>query len=99
MAAKRTLPFRVIRWVWRKRTKYFRRGRILSGTPNVYRPRRDDPVAKPAMERMMKRTLIRYKTKPEVADTNAEQIAGVFAELKTAKGEGVRYLSLRLDAG
>jgi hypothetical protein len=51
------------------------------------------------MERMMKRTLIRYKTKPELADTNAELIAGVFAELKTAKVEGVRYLSLRLDDG
>src|SRR5258707_2964072 len=51
------------------------------------------------METMMKRTLIRYKTKPELADRNAELIAGVFAELKTAKVEGVRYLSLRLDDG
>jgi hypothetical protein len=51
------------------------------------------------MERMMKRTLIRYKTKPELADRNAELIAGVFAELKAAKVEGVRYLSLRLDDG
>jgi len=46
---------------------------------------------------MMKRTLIRYKTKPDMADRNAELIAGVFAELKAAKLEGVRYLSLRLD--
>ena len=45
----------------------------------------------------MKRTLIRYKTKPEMADTNAALIAEVFAELKAAKPEGVRYLSLRLD--
>ena len=45
----------------------------------------------------MKRTLIRYKTKPGMADANAELIAGVFAELKAAKLEGVRYLSLRLD--
>ena len=45
----------------------------------------------------MKRTLIRYKTKPDMADRNAELIAGVFAELKAAKLEGVRYLSLRLD--
>jgi len=67
--------------------------------PNVYQPRRDDPVAEPAMERMMKRTLIRYKTKPELADRNAELIAGVFEELKAAKVEGVRYLSLRLDDG
>jgi hypothetical protein len=46
---------------------------------------------------MMKRTLIRYKTKPELAERNAELIAGVFEELKAAKPKGVRYLSLRLD--
>jgi hypothetical protein len=45
----------------------------------------------------MKRTLIRYKTKPELADTNAALIAAVFAELKAARPEGVRYLSLRLE--
>jgi hypothetical protein len=45
----------------------------------------------------MKRTLIRYKTKPEMADTNAALIAEVFAELKAVRPEGVRYLSLRLD--
>ena len=32
-----------------------------------------------------------------MADRNAELIAAVFAELKTAKPEGVRYLSLRLE--
>ena len=46
---------------------------------------------------MMKRTLIRYKTKPEMAERNAELIADVFEELKAASPEGVRYLSLRLD--
>jgi hypothetical protein len=51
------------------------------------------------MERMMKRSLIRYKAKPELADENAELIAAVFKELKAAKVEGVRYLSLRLDDG
>ena len=45
----------------------------------------------------MKRTVIRYKTKPEMADTNAALIAAVFAELQAAGPEGVRYLSLRLD--
>jgi hypothetical protein len=45
----------------------------------------------------MKRNLIRYKTKPELADANAELIAGVFEELKATKPGGVRYLSLRLD--
>ena len=45
----------------------------------------------------MKRTLIRYKTKPEASDRNAELVSAVFAELKAAKPDGVRYLSLRLD--
>jgi hypothetical protein len=45
----------------------------------------------------MRRTLIRYKTRPEAADENAELIAAVFAELKAAQPEGVRYLSLRLE--
>jgi hypothetical protein len=45
----------------------------------------------------MKRTLIRYKAKPEAADKNAELVAAVFAELKAAKPEGVRYLTLRLE--
>src|SRR6266851_1293217 len=70
--------------------------RILLGAPNVYRSTGNDLVSKP-MEKMMKRTLIRYKTKPELADRNAELIAGVFQELKAAKPEGVRYLSLRSE--
>jgi hypothetical protein len=45
----------------------------------------------------MRRTLIRYKAKPEAADRNAELVAAVFAELKAAKPEGVRYLTLRLE--
>ena len=45
----------------------------------------------------MRRTLIRYKAKPEAADKNAELVAAVFAELKAAKPEGVRYLTLRLE--
>jgi len=45
----------------------------------------------------MKRTLIRYKIRPELADKNAELIAGVFEELRAAKPDGVRYLSLRLE--
>jgi hypothetical protein len=49
------------------------------------------------MEKAMKRTLIRYKTRPELADQNAALIAGVFAELKAARPAGVRYLSLRLE--
>ena len=45
----------------------------------------------------MKRTLIRYRTKPEQAERNAELIAAVFAELKTVRPDGTRYLSLRLE--
>lgn len=45
----------------------------------------------------MRRTVIRYKTKPEMADRNAELVAAVFAELKTAQPEGLRYMSLRLE--
>ena len=45
----------------------------------------------------MRRTVIRYRTKPEMADRNAELIEAVFKELKAAKPEGVRYLSLRLE--
>jgi hypothetical protein len=51
------------------------------------------------MEELMKRTLIRYRTKPDMTDKNAELINGVFAELKSAQPDGVRYLSLRLDDG
>ena len=36
-------------------------------------------------EGMMKRTLIRYKTKPDLADSNAELITRVFEELKAVK--------------
>jgi hypothetical protein len=49
------------------------------------------------MEKTMRRTLIRYKTKPEDADRNSELIAAVFSELRAAKPDGVRYLSIRLD--
>ena len=45
----------------------------------------------------MRRTLIRYRAKPEAADKNAELVAVVFAQLKAAKPDGVRYLTLRLD--
>jgi hypothetical protein len=45
----------------------------------------------------MKRTLIRYKTKPDAADRNASLIEKVFEELKATQPAGVRYLSLRLD--
>jgi hypothetical protein len=48
-------------------------------------------------ENAMKRTLIRYTTRPEMADKNAELVAAVFAELKAAQPDGVRYMTLRLE--
>jgi hypothetical protein len=45
----------------------------------------------------MKRTVIRYRTKSDMADRNAELVAAVFAELKAAQPQGLRYLSLRLE--
>jgi hypothetical protein len=45
----------------------------------------------------MRRTVIRYRTKPEMADRNAELVSAVFAELKAAQPDGVRYATLRLD--
>jgi hypothetical protein len=47
----------------------------------------------------MKRTLVRYKTKPERAQENAQLISKVFEELKAKAPEGVRYLCLKLDDG
>ena len=45
----------------------------------------------------MRRTVIRYKAKPEAADRNTELVKAVFAELQAARPEGVRYLTLRLE--
>jgi hypothetical protein len=44
----------------------------------------------------MKRTVIRYRTKPEQAAENARLIAAVFAELAAQAPAGVRYMALRL---
>jgi hypothetical protein len=74
--------------------------RILFGFPDVYGSRRDlrhADAASMTMERTMKRTLIRYKAKPDAADRNAALIEKVFEELKATKPDGLRYLSLRLD--
>jgi hypothetical protein len=49
------------------------------------------------MENSMQQRLIRYKTKPDMGDKNAELISAVFAELKAAHPDGLRYLALRLE--
>jgi hypothetical protein len=79
-----------------------RAGKIFSGTASFGRSKtslgsRRAAFAAASEEKAMKRTLIRYKTKPELADRNAELIAAVFAELKAAQPDGTRYLSLRLE--
>ena len=47
----------------------------------------------------MKRTVVRYKTKPEMADENQRLIENVFAELQTNSPEGIRYLVMKLGDG
>src|SRR5205823_10330585 len=73
------------------------RVRILLPWPNVLEREHTASHRGSTMENRMKRTLIRYKAKPEAADKNAELVTAVFAELKAAKPEGVRYLTLRLE--
>ena len=47
----------------------------------------------------MKRTVVRYRTKPEMADENQRLIENVFAELQTKSPEGIRYLVMKLGDG
>jgi hypothetical protein len=47
----------------------------------------------------VKRTVVRYKTKPDKADENARLIEAVFAELRAKSPDGVRYLALKLGDG
>ena len=47
----------------------------------------------------MKRTVIRYKTKPESGQENERLIQRVFEELRAKSPDGVRYLALRLGDG
>jgi hypothetical protein len=47
----------------------------------------------------MKRTLIRYKTRPDAADENQRLIEDVFAELQAKAPEGLRYMALKLADG
>jgi hypothetical protein len=47
----------------------------------------------------MKRTLIRYRTKPEATEQNQRLIEAVFAELAAKAPEGLRYMTLKLADG
>jgi len=44
----------------------------------------------------MKRTLIRYKTKPETTEENQRLIENVFRELQTKSVDGFRHVVLKL---
>ncbi|MFI5845700.1 hypothetical protein ACIA8K_38955 [Catenuloplanes sp. NPDC051500] len=44
-------------------------------------------------------TVIRYTTRPEAADLNAQLVEKVFVELAQAAPAGVRYTTLRLGDG
>jgi hypothetical protein len=43
--------------------------------------------------------VVRYRTKPDRADENAELVRGVFAELAADDPGGLRYVTLRLEDG
>ncbi len=47
----------------------------------------------------MKRTLVRYRTKPDRAQENERLIQQVFQELQQKRPAGVRYLALKLGDG
>jgi radical SAM superfamily enzyme with C-terminal helix-hairpin-helix motif len=47
----------------------------------------------------MKRTVVRYKTRPESGPENERLIQKVFEELRAKSPEGVRYLALKLADG
>ncbi len=47
----------------------------------------------------MKRTVVRYKVKPELVEENERLIQQVFREMREKAPEGVRYMALKLGDG
>ena len=47
----------------------------------------------------MKRTVVRYKVKPDQVEENARLVKNVFAELKSKAPDGVHYMTLNLNDG
>ena len=47
----------------------------------------------------MKRTVVRYKAKPEMAEENERLIREVFKEMHATAPHGVRYMALKLADG
>src|SRR5262245_24010471 len=78
--------------------------RILGPLPNVFTRQpggrgASSPRARRATGGLMKRTLVRYKAKPDAAQENQRLIEQVFEELRTKAPQGVRYLALKLPDG
>jgi hypothetical protein len=48
---------------------------------------------------MMKRFLVRYKAKREMAAKNEELVSGVYEELRRTTPNGIRYATFKLDDG
>jgi hypothetical protein len=47
----------------------------------------------------MSRVIVRYKVKPDRADENDALVRAVYAELHETRPAGLRYATLKLDAG
>jgi hypothetical protein len=47
----------------------------------------------------MKRVIVRYRVKPERVAENEELVRDVYAELREAAPDGLRYATFRLDDG
>jgi hypothetical protein len=69
-------------------------------------PRSSSGVQRPTIDAcrqhgtmQMKRTLIRYRTRPETTQENQRLIENVFQELHAKSPQGVRYMVLKLDDG
>jgi len=43
--------------------------------------------------------VVRYRTKPEAADKNAQLVRDVYDELTASRPEGFHYMTLQLDDG
>ena len=47
----------------------------------------------------MRRIMVRYKVKPDQADTNTKLVEAVYDELHRSRPAGFRYATFRLDDG
>ena len=47
----------------------------------------------------MKRVMVRYTVKPELAEANAKLVEAVFAQLAREQPDGIRYATFRVSGG